>query len=90
MGALLAARLAKEVSRVLNGKISTTNYFWTDSTIALSWIQGPSSRWKVFIANHVKEIQFLTDKDSWHHCPGKDNTLDLLAKGVSADLLNCD
>ncbi|GFW17978.1 uncharacterized protein TNCV_2280821 [Trichonephila clavipes] len=34
MGALLAARLAKEVSRVLNEKISTTNYFWTDSTIA--------------------------------------------------------
>ncbi|GFW49870.1 integrase catalytic domain-containing protein [Trichonephila clavipes] len=46
MGALLAARLAKEVSRVLNEKISTTNYFWTDSTIALSWIQGPSNRWK--------------------------------------------
>ncbi|GFR00928.1 hypothetical protein TNCT_74281 [Trichonephila clavata] len=21
---------------------------WTDSTIALSWIQGPSGRWKVF------------------------------------------
>ncbi|GFX84809.1 hypothetical protein TNCV_1229401 [Trichonephila clavipes] len=27
MGALLAARLAKEISRVLNEKISTTNYF---------------------------------------------------------------
>ncbi|GFV63306.1 integrase catalytic domain-containing protein [Trichonephila clavipes] len=50
MGALLAARLAKEVSRVLNEKISTTNYFWTDSTIALSWIQGPSNRRKVFVA----------------------------------------
>ncbi|GFU18162.1 integrase catalytic domain-containing protein [Trichonephila clavipes] len=54
MGALLAARLAKEISRVLNEKISTTNYFWTDSTIALIWIQGPSNRWKVFVANRVK------------------------------------
>ncbi|GFR23886.1 integrase catalytic domain-containing protein [Trichonephila clavata] len=91
MGALLAARLAKEVSRVLNGKTSTTNYFWTDSTIVLSWIQGPSSRWKVFVANRVKEIRSLTDKDSWHHCPGKDNPSDLLTRGISADsLMNCD
>ncbi|GFY25260.1 integrase catalytic domain-containing protein [Trichonephila clavipes] len=91
MGALLAARLAKEVSRVLNEKISTTNYFWTDSTIALSWIQGPSNRWKVFVANRVKEIRSLTDKDSWRHCPGKDNPSDLLTRGISADsLINCE
>ncbi|GFX75360.1 DUF5641 domain-containing protein [Trichonephila clavipes] len=91
MGALLAARLAKEVSRVLNEKISTTNYFWTDSTIALSWIQGPSNRWKVFVANRVKEIRSLTDQDSWRHCPGKDNPSDLLTRGISADsLINCE
>ncbi|GFV01122.1 integrase catalytic domain-containing protein [Trichonephila clavipes] len=91
MGALLGARLAKEVSRVLNEKISTTNYFWTDSTIALSWIQGPSNRWKVFVANRVKEIRSLTDKDSWRHCPGKDNPSDLLTRGISADsLINCE
>ncbi|GFW35921.1 DUF5641 domain-containing protein [Trichonephila clavipes] len=91
MGALLAARLAKEISRVLNEKISTTNYFWTDSTIALSWIQGPSNRWKVFVANRVKEIRSLTDKDSWRHCPGKDNPSDLLTRGISADsLINCE
>ncbi|GFS85019.1 integrase catalytic domain-containing protein [Trichonephila clavipes] len=91
MGALLAARLAKEVSRVLNEKISTTNYFWTDSTIALSWIQGPSNRWKIFVANRVKEIRSLTDKDSWRHCPGKDNPSDLLTRGISADsLINCE
>ncbi|GFQ72688.1 integrase_H2C2 domain-containing protein [Trichonephila clavata] len=74
-----------------SGKISTTNYFWTDSTIALSWIQGPSGRWKIFVANRVKEIRSLTDKDSWHHCPGKDNPSDLLTRGISADsLINCD
>ncbi|GFR20820.1 uncharacterized protein TNCT_97481 [Trichonephila clavata] len=91
MGALLPARLAKEVSRVLNGKVSTTHYFWTYSTIALSWIQGSSSRWKVFVANRAKEIRSLTDKDSWHHCPGKDNPSDLLTRDISADsLMNCD
>ncbi|XP_055926898.1 uncharacterized protein LOC129958432 [Argiope bruennichi] len=91
MGALLAARLAKEVSRVLSEKIPATNHFWTDSTIALSWIQGSSSRWKVFVANRVKEIQSLTNKDTWHHCAGKDNPSDLLTRGISADsLLNCE
>ncbi|GFT69343.1 pro-Pol polyprotein [Trichonephila clavipes] len=85
MGALLAARLAKKASRVLIEKISKTNYFWTDSTIALRWIQDPSNRWKVFVANPVKEIRSLTDKDSWRHCPGKDNPSDLLTRGISAD-----
>ncbi|XP_055928122.1 uncharacterized protein LOC129959329 [Argiope bruennichi] len=87
MGALLAARLAKEVSRVLSEKIPATNHFWTDSTIALSWIQGSSSRWKVFVANRVKEIQSLTNKDTWHHCPGKNNPSNLLTRGISADSL---
>ncbi|GFR31306.1 hypothetical protein TNCT_211151 [Trichonephila clavata] len=54
MGALFAARLAKEVSRVLIEKISTTNYFWTDLTIALSWIQCSSNRWEVFITKPCK------------------------------------
>ncbi|GFX78441.1 uncharacterized protein TNCV_3034841 [Trichonephila clavipes] len=91
MGALLAARLAKKVSRVPNEKISTTNYFWTDSTIALSWIQGPSNRWKVFVTNRVKELRSLTYKDSWRHCPEKDNPSDLLTRVNSADsLINSD
>ncbi|KAF8784253.1 hypothetical protein HNY73_009957 [Argiope bruennichi] len=91
MGALLAARLAKEVSRVLSEKIPQPNHFWTDSTIALSWIQGSSSRWKVFVANRVKEIQSLTNKDTWHIGAGKDNPSDLLTRGISADsLLNCE
>ncbi|GFR13496.1 integrase catalytic domain-containing protein, partial [Trichonephila clavata] len=70
-------------------EISTLNYFWTDSTV--SWIQGPSCRWKVFATNCVREIQSLTDKDLWHHCPGKENPLDLLTRAISADsLMNCD
>ncbi|GFV89177.1 integrase catalytic domain-containing protein [Trichonephila clavipes] len=48
MGALLAARLAKE---------------------------------------KVREIQSLTDPNSWFHCSGKDNPADLLTRGISVDAL---
>ncbi|GFT71902.1 hypothetical protein TNCV_2515461 [Trichonephila clavipes] len=51
MGALLAARLAKEVKKILDQKCSTRAFFWTDSQVTLHWIKGPSHRWKPFVAN---------------------------------------
>ncbi|GFW52497.1 reverse transcriptase domain-containing protein [Trichonephila clavipes] len=43
IGALLAARLAKEVKKILDQKCSTRAFFWTDSQVTLHWIKGPSS-----------------------------------------------
>ncbi|GFT71317.1 integrase catalytic domain-containing protein [Trichonephila clavipes] len=87
MGALLAARLAKEVKKILDQKCSTRAFFWTDSQVTLHWIKGPSHRWKPFVANRVREIQSLTDPNSWFHCSGKDNPADLLTRGISEDAL---
>ncbi|GFS99703.1 integrase catalytic domain-containing protein [Trichonephila clavipes] len=87
MGALLAARLAKEVKKILDQKCSTRAFFWTDSQVTLHWIKGPSHRWKPFVANRVREIQSLTDPNSWFHCSGKDNPADLLTRGISIDAL---
>ncbi|GFV52373.1 zinc finger BED domain-containing protein 5 [Trichonephila clavipes] len=87
MGALLAARLAKEVKKILDQKCSTRAFFWTDSQVTLHWIKGPSYRWKPFVANRVREIQSLTDPNSWFHCSGKDNPADLLTRGISVDAL---
>ncbi|GFT07801.1 integrase catalytic domain-containing protein [Trichonephila clavipes] len=87
MGALLAARLAKEVKKILDQKCSTRAFFWTDSQVTLHWIKGPSHRWKPFVANRVREIQSLTDPNSWFHCSGKDNPADLLTRGISVDAL---
>ncbi|GFU03201.1 uncharacterized protein TNCV_2720971 [Trichonephila clavipes] len=70
MGALLAARLAKEVKKILDQKCSTRAFFWTDSQVTLHWIKGPSHRWKPFVANRVREIQSFTDPNSWFHCSG--------------------
>ncbi|GFU90033.1 integrase catalytic domain-containing protein [Trichonephila clavipes] len=49
--------------------------------------QGPSHRWKPFVANRVREIQSLTDPNSWFHCSGKDNPADLLTRGIGVDAL---
>ncbi|GFV45767.1 integrase catalytic domain-containing protein [Trichonephila clavipes] len=87
MGALLAARLAKEVKKILDQRCSTRAFFWTDSQVTLHWIKGPSHRWKPFVANRVREIQSLTDPNSWFHCSGKDNPADLLTRGISVDAL---
>ncbi|GFW35054.1 integrase catalytic domain-containing protein [Trichonephila clavipes] len=87
MGALLAARLAKEVKKILDQKCSTRAFFWTDSQVTLHWIKGPSHRWKPFVANRVREIQSLTDPNSWFHCSGKDNPADLLTRGSSVHAL---
>ncbi|GFW08707.1 integrase catalytic domain-containing protein [Trichonephila clavipes] len=82
-----AARLAKEVKKILDQKCSTRAFFWTDSQVTLHWIKGPSHRWKPFVANRVREIQSLTDPNSWFHCSGKDNPADLLTRGISVDAL---
>ncbi|GFW74464.1 integrase catalytic domain-containing protein [Trichonephila clavipes] len=87
MGALRAARLAKEVKKILDQKCSTRAFFWTNSQVTLHWIKGPSHRWKPFVANRVREIQSLTDPNSWFHCSGKDNPADLLTRGISVDAL---
>ncbi|GFX79346.1 integrase catalytic domain-containing protein [Trichonephila clavipes] len=87
MFALLAARLAKEVKKILDQKCSTRAFFWTDSQVTLHWIKGPSHRWKPFVANRVREIQSLTDPNSWFHCSGKDNPADLLTRGISVEAL---
>ncbi|GFU13297.1 uncharacterized protein TNCV_3843051 [Trichonephila clavipes] len=39
MGALLAARLAKEVKKILDQKCSTRAFFWTDSQVIKHWIK---------------------------------------------------
>ncbi|GFU86378.1 integrase catalytic domain-containing protein [Trichonephila clavipes] len=87
LGALVAARLASKVKKIVNLKRSCLQYHWTDSKIVLFWIKGNKTRWKQFVANRVNEITSLTDPHSWYHCAGKENPADFLSRGLSADCL---
>ncbi|GFV91446.1 integrase catalytic domain-containing protein [Trichonephila clavipes] len=87
LGALVAARVASKVKKIVNLKRSCLQYHWTDSKIVLFWIKGNKARWKQFVANRVSEITSLTDSHSWYHCAGKENPADFLSRGLSADCL---
>ncbi|GFV19516.1 integrase catalytic domain-containing protein [Trichonephila clavipes] len=87
LGALVAARLASKVKKIVNLKRSCLQYHWTDSKIVLFWIKGNKTLWKQFVANRVNEITSLTDPHSWYHCAGKENPADFLSRGLSADCL---
>ena len=87
LAALLGARLLKFALEALK-LVHDVNYrCWTDSTIALAWIQGNPLKWDRFVSNRVTEIQQLTDVKFWSHCPGEQNPADLLTRGISASKL---
>lgn len=60
---------------------------WCDSTIALSWIKGEPSRWNVFVANRVANIQELTKNCQWRYISTDENPADCASRGVSIDQL---
>ncbi|XP_064482989.1 uncharacterized protein LOC135395831 [Ornithodoros turicata] len=62
-------------------------YFWTDSCVALQWIRGDADRWPTFVRSRVVEITSSTRAEQWLHCSGKDNTADLLTRGISVTAL---
>ncbi|KRZ07030.1 hypothetical protein T11_11806 [Trichinella zimbabwensis] len=80
MAALITARLISFVKTSLEMKFNKV-VCWTDSQIALRWIQGDSYRWKPFVGNRVESILELTDAQWWRHCPTADNPADILTRG---------
>ncbi|XP_025833702.1 uncharacterized protein LOC112905446 [Agrilus planipennis] len=78
----------KKTSKILNLPI-THQYYWTDSTIVLSWLSEISGNWKTFVSNRISEIQSLTDVNYWRHVPTKYNPADLISRGTTtSDLIN--
>jgi hypothetical protein len=79
--AMLLAKLFNKVYPIISHKIDD-HYFWTDSTIVLSWLSGEPTQWKVFVANRVSEIQSQTDSDRWYHVKGEENSADIISRGL--------
>ncbi|XP_029678553.1 uncharacterized protein LOC115244768 [Formica exsecta] len=80
--ASLFTKLAAHVQRVLEAG-NAPIHLWSDSTVALCWIRGHPSRWKVYVANRVTEIQTTLPGAQWHHLPGTENPADCASQGIS-------
>ena len=87
LGALLCARLLTFVRSSLQLSSEVDYRCWIDSMVALAWIQSDAHRWKQFVANRVTQIQELTGREHWAHCPGKENPADLVTRGLFAEQL---
>lgn len=89
-GALLLSRLVKEVVTALSVKISKI-HCWTDSKIVLSWLASEPSRWNVFVAHRVAEIQHNVHIDCWRHVTSSNNPADLISRGCNVNhLIQCE
>ncbi|KAK3803060.1 hypothetical protein RRG08_027982 [Elysia crispata] len=86
LAALLGARLVRFISSALELDLESCSFScWTNSEIALKWIQSDAHKWKQFVRNRVQEIQMLTNPADWKHYPGKENPADLLTRGLGAE-----
>ena len=54
-----------------------------DSKTALFWLNN-AGEWKQFERQRVNEILGKCDKESWNHCPGKENPADIGSRGIGA------
>ena len=75
LSALLLARLMDTVLTTLKSEITVTaSVCFTDSRVALYWIQGVQKSWKPFVQNRVSEIRRLVPVECWRHCPGAEKS----------------
>ena len=61
LAALIAVRLGKYIENAIKPYKIDEIYYWTDSSITLSWIQSKSKDLKPFVGNRIQEIQDLSD-----------------------------
>lgn len=64
-GMLMGARLKGYLARSFRLQVEGW-YLWMNSTIALHHVRGSAKQWKPFVANHVMEIQQITNPDQWN------------------------
>ena len=83
----MLAKLYKKATRALNITINEY-YLWTDSSIVLTWIQGPPNKWKTFAGNRVATIQEETASATWRHVPTQSNPADLFSRGTDPTTLS--
>ena len=87
MSARILAKLMDSVKNALSDQIEIQLCkYWLDSKTALFWLNN-AGEWKQFVRQRVNEILGKCDKESWNHCPGKENPADIGSRGMGAGKL---
>lgn len=58
-------------------------FAFSDSMVALSWINASPHRWKTFVANRVARVQELLPTSHWYHVKGVENPADHVSRGLT-------
>lgn len=80
-GAALLAELTNYVISTMHIKFHSI-YLWSDSKVALGWINANPKRYKTFIANKILKINKLTNKRHWFHVSSENNPADCASRGI--------
>ena len=81
---------AIKISQLLEKELhvdEVTHHFWTDSKVVLAHIANESSRFHVYVVNHVQIIRNHSEPHQWHHIPTEQNPADLASRGCTASEL---
>ena len=76
---LTAAIVAVRTSDMLRNELEIQDlqeYFWTDSTVVLGYINNDARRFQVFVANRIQRIKTSTKPEQWVHVASEDNPAD--------------
>lgn len=79
----LLSQLCTAVKRAMEWEGAET-YLWSDSTIALQWINRQIHELKIFVANRVKRIHETSRVQEWNHVRTHENPADLISRGLLA------
>lgn len=80
--AVLLTQLANKVINALDMTIDKI-FYWTDSSIVLSWLSAEPYTWQTFVSNRVSEIQQSSQIDEWYHVKSCNNPADIISRGIN-------
>ncbi|XP_055680312.1 uncharacterized protein LOC129788362 [Lutzomyia longipalpis] len=78
---LLATLLDKVKDAITNFEVKV--HAWSDSMVALQWIQDSPKRWTPYVANRVSMIHDYFPPSIWRHVSTLDNPADCVSRGLS-------
>ena len=90
LGCLLLSKLINEILVGLQNRIQLEDIFcWTDSEVALCWINGKEKSWEPWVENRVVAIRKVVDWTKWNFVKGELNPADIKTYRLSSNLGEC-